>query len=62
MLIWLSPDDQLRYGVNGQCLATLAKSGEFSQDNLFSTLLGLTGTEMKEYVVRDDILTACRGK
>lgn len=62
MLIWLSPDYQQRYGVNGQCLKQVAKNGEFSQDNLFSTMLGLTGTETKEYIAGDDILTACRGK
>ncbi|KYP86384.1 hydrolase [bacteria symbiont BFo1 of Frankliniella occidentalis] len=62
MLIWLSPDYQQRYGVNGECLKKLAENDEFSQDNLFSTMLGLTGTQTKEYVAGDDILTACRGK
>lgn len=62
MLIWLSPDYQQRYSVNDECLNKLAKNGEFSQDNLFSTMLGLTGTQTKEYVAGDDILTACRGK
>ncbi|MBP2166814.1 lipid A ethanolaminephosphotransferase [Erwinia toletana] len=62
MLIWLSPDYQQRYAVNSQCLNNLAKSGEFSQDNLFSTMLGLTGTVTKEYQPADDILTACRSQ
>lgn len=62
MLIWLSPEYQQRYAVNGECLNKLAKNGEFSQDNLFSTMLGLTGTQTSEYVAADDILTACRSK
>lgn len=62
MLIWLSPDYQQRYSVKGECLNNLAKTGAFSQDNLFSTMLGLTGTQTQEYIPGDDILTACRNK
>lgn len=62
LLIWLSPDYQQRYGVSGQCLDKLAQSGEYSQDNLFSTLLGLTGTVTREYVPGDDILSRCRAR
>lgn len=60
MLIWLSPDYQQRYGVNKRCLDKLAAQDNFSQDNLFSTMLGLTGTETKVYKADDDILTSCR--
>jgi len=60
MLIWLSPDYQKRYGVNKSCLDKLAAQDNFSQDNLFSTMLGLTGTLSSVYKEGDDILTSCR--
>jgi len=60
MLIWLSPDYQQRYGMNKSCLDKLAAQDNFSQDNLFSTMLGLTGTATNVYKADDDILTSCR--
>ncbi|WP_437890190.1 phosphoethanolamine transferase EptA [Phytobacter sp. V91] len=62
MLIWLSEDYQHRYGVNNQCLQQEAQQKNVSQDNLFSTMLGLTGVGTKEYRKQDDLLTACRGE
>lgn len=59
MLIWLSPDYQQRHAVAMDCMNKLTKN-KWSQDNLFSTVLGLTGTVTREYVPGDDILTACR--
>ena len=61
MLIWLSPDYQQRYAVDAKCLNQQAATQEYSQDNLFSTLLGITGVQTHEYVASDDILTRCRG-
>lgn len=60
MLLWLSPDYQQRYGVSSQCLQQQAKTKDYSQDNLFSTLLGLLGVSTYEYQAADDILTPCR--
>lgn len=60
MLLWLSPDYQQRYGVSSQCLQQQAKTKDYSQDNLFSTLLGLLGVSTHEYKAADDILTPCR--
>lgn len=60
MLIWLSPDYQQRYGVNKSCIDKKAAQQGFSQDNLFSTMLGLTGIQTHEYQPSDDILTGCR--
>ncbi|HHP1352384.1 TPA: phosphoethanolamine transferase EptA [Klebsiella quasipneumoniae] len=60
MLLWLSPDYQQRYGVSSQCLQQQAKTKDYSQDNLFSTLLGLLGVSTHEYQAADDILTPCR--
>ncbi|MCX0501784.1 phosphoethanolamine transferase EptA [Erwinia billingiae] len=60
MLIWLSEDYKKRFGINESCLKKEAANNSYSQDNLFSTMLGLTGTETKEYVPSDDILASCR--
>jgi lipid A ethanolaminephosphotransferase len=62
MLIWLSDDYQQRYNVNYECLKTHAKANHYSQDNLFSTMLGLAGVSTKEYQASDDILSPCRGE
>lgn len=62
LLLWLSQDYQQRFAVNRSCLNKLAATDDFSQDNLFSTLLGLTGTATHEYVPADDILTSCRSQ
>jgi len=61
MLLWLSEDYKQRYAVDSHCLAHQAATQAYSQDNLFSTMLGLTGVITKEYLPADDILTACRG-
>lgn len=60
MLLWLSPNYQQRYGVSSQCLQQQAKTNDYSQDNLFSTLLGLLGVDTREYQAKDDLLTPCR--
>lgn len=62
MLLWLSEDYQQRYGVSSQCLQQRAKTDPYSQDNLFSTLLGLLGVDTREYQATDDILTPCRSE
>lgn len=60
MLLWLSEDYQKRYGINYDCLQKQAKENNYSQDNLFSTMLGLTGVETKEYRAADDIIATCK--
>jgi len=60
MLIWLSPDFQQRYAVDRHCLSQQATAHAYSQDNLFSTLLRITGVQTREYVAADDMLAACR--
>lgn len=62
LLIWLSPDYQQRYAVNYKCLSQQATTLKFSQDNLFSTMLGITGVQTREYVTSDDIVASCRNK
>lgn len=61
MLVWLSDDYQKRYGVNYDCLKKESTQNEYSQDNLFSTMLGILGVETTEYRAADDILKTCRG-
>ncbi|WP_034951121.1 phosphoethanolamine transferase EptA [Erwinia oleae] len=61
MLIWLSDDYQKRFAVTRDCLQKRATQ-PYSQDNLFSTMLGMTGTVTREYRASDDILSACRVK
>lgn len=60
MLVWLSDDYQKRYGINYSCLQKQAKENDYSQDNLFSTMLGLTGVETQEYRAADDLLATCK--
>ncbi|MFJ2973070.1 phosphoethanolamine transferase EptA [Kluyvera sp. NPDC087067] len=60
MLLWLSDDYQKRYNVNYACLQKKAKENDYSQDNLFSTMLGMTGVETQEYRAADDILATCK--
>lgn len=60
LLIWLSEDYRNRYGIDYRCLKNQAQNNAFSQDNLFSTLLGLTGVSTREYHQQDDILASCR--
>ncbi len=60
MALWLSADYQQRYGISAHCLQQRAQKENYSQDNLFSTLLGLLGVSTREYQAADDILTPCR--
>lgn len=62
LLIWLSPDYQQRYAVDYKCLSQQATTQKYSQDNLFSTMLGITGVQTREYVSSDDIVASCRIK
>ena len=61
MVMWLSDDYQKRYGVSDSCLKKSAGEQNYSQDNLFSTMLGIMGVSTKEYRAEDDILAPCTG-
>lgn len=61
MVMWLSDDYQKRYGVSDSCLKKSAGEQNYSQDNLFSTMLGIMGVSTKEYRAADDILAPCTG-
>lgn len=60
MLMWLSPDYQRSYAIDEGCLRQAAKSGQFSQDNLFHSLLGVLDVQTSEYDKTMDILQQCR--
>ena len=60
MLIWLSQDYQTRYAIDEACMQTRAARDAYSQDNLFSTMLALTGVQTREYHAADDVLAPCR--
>ncbi len=60
MLLWLSDDYRQRYAISQTCMEKLSQSQQYSQDNVFSTLLGLFGVETNQYHPSDDLLQPCR--
>jgi lipid A ethanolaminephosphotransferase len=59
-LMWMSADYQRNFGIDRQCLNTLAEKDDVSQDNLFHTLLGMLNVQTREYQSQLDILQRCR--
>lgn len=59
-LFWLSKDYQRNFAVNADCLAKKAVAEQVSQDNIFSTLLGMMDIKTSEYQSNMDILATCR--
>jgi len=59
-MVWLSQDYAKNYGVNAQCLRDRAAKNAVSQDNLFSTVLGMMDVKAGVYQQQMDILSACR--
>ncbi|RPH29981.1 phosphoethanolamine transferase EptA [Buttiauxella warmboldiae] len=59
-LFWLSQDYQQNFALNGHCVANKAASEPVSQDNIFSTLLGMMNIKTSVYQKDMDILAACR--
>lgn len=60
MLMWLSPDYIQAQAVGEDCLRERAKKHTYSQDNLFSTLLGLMNVKTQLYQPDLDVLQPCR--
>lgn len=60
MLMWFSPDYLQTHGVMSQCLRDRAKRLTYSQDNLFSTLLGMLDVKTHLYQSDLDVLQPCR--
>lgn len=59
-LFWLSKDYQQNFAVSADCLTKKAASSEISQDNLFSTLLGMMDIKSSVYQPNMDIFAGCR--
>ncbi|KGQ13179.1 Phosphoethanolamine transferase eptA [Beauveria bassiana D1-5] len=60
LLFWLSEDYQRNFALDRECLAHKAASDAVSQDNLFSTLLGMMNIHSSVYQKDTDILADCR--
>ncbi|HEY0208322.1 phosphoethanolamine transferase EptA [Acerihabitans sp.] len=60
MLMWLSPDYLQANAVREDCLRNRAARQAYSQDNLFSTLLGLVNVKTQLYQPDLDVLQPCR--
>ncbi|WP_213991195.1 phosphoethanolamine transferase EptA [Sodalis sp. dw_96] len=60
MLLWMSPSFMQAQGIQDDCLRNRAKQQAYSQDNLFSTLLGLMNVGTKLYQPTLDIVQPCR--
>ncbi len=59
-MFWLSKDYQQNFGVDAQCLRDQAAKEAVSQDNLFSTVLGMMNIRSSVYQPQMDLLTHCR--
>jgi len=59
-IFWLSKDYQQNFGVDAQCLRDQAAKEAVSQDNLFSTVLGMMNIRTAVYQPKMDLLTHCR--
>ncbi len=59
-IFWLSKDYQQNFGVDAQCLRDQAAKETVSQDNLFSTVLGMMNIRTAVYQTQMDLLTHCR--
>jgi len=59
-LVWLSDNYRKQQAINTLCLTENAKQKEFSQDNLFHSLLGMFNIKTTEYQTKLDILKSCQ--
>jgi lipid A ethanolaminephosphotransferase len=57
---WLSADYQKGFGIDEQCLRQQAQNEAVSQDNLFSTVLGMMNVQTSVYQSQMDLLDRCR--
>ncbi|MEY8710337.1 phosphoethanolamine transferase EptA [Mangrovibacter phragmitis] len=60
LLFWLSDNYSQGFHINRQCLQQKGKNDEVSQDNLFSTLLGMMDIRTHVYQQGLDLLATCR--
>lgn len=60
MIVWLPPQTETRTGTTMACLRA-RHDATISHDNLFHTVLGVTGVRASEYRPDLDILASCQG-
>ena len=60
MLMWTSAEYRQAQKLDEGCLAKEAKQNEFSQDNLFHSLLGIFNIQTTEYQAALDMFQTCR--
>ncbi|SUB82646.1 Phosphoethanolamine transferase eptA [Pragia fontium] len=60
MLLWTSSDYRRSQKLDENCLAKEAKQNQFSQDNLFHSLLGTFNIQTGEYQAPLDMFKSCR--
>ncbi|QMV16338.1 phosphoethanolamine transferase [Vibrio spartinae] len=57
---WMDSQFEHAYSINRHCLTELAKSGSYSQDNLFHTLLDLAEIQTSAKVAGKSLISTCR--
>lgn len=60
LVLWLSNQYEKEQMVDETCLRQMAKDQQFSQDNLFHSLLGMFNVQTNEYIPQLDLLNSCR--
>lgn len=59
MILWLNQDTEKEMKVDEKCLREYAKTGDFSHDNIFHSVLKLLGVKTKAYDENLDIFAKC---
>lgn len=59
MMLWVSESAKQRLGLNDDCVSETANR-QATHDNLFSTILGITGVKSVTYEAKKDLLLPCR--
>ncbi len=59
MIMWMSPSYTEHHNINRECIVKNAENKEYSQDNLFHTILGMMSVTTKTYQPGMDILAGC---
>ncbi|RKS85804.1 phosphatidylethanolamine:Kdo2-lipid A phosphoethanolamine transferase [Orbus hercynius] len=60
LLIWLSDKYQQQENIDTDCLSQQAKNDQFSQDNLFHSLLGMFNIKTTQYQPQLNLLSRCQ--
>ncbi len=60
MIFWQSPSFAQAQGLDAACLRQRAQQQAYSHDNLFHSMLGITGVSTQEYQPELDLFAACR--